>query len=70
MSYDNQVGPRLSDCMTQAEEIDYYSEILERVFRNPRYYLDNLEQLVTFKVSWCNYHRNKTPSLAPDLDLG
>lgn len=41
------------------EEAEIYDEILQDVFHNPRWYLDNLESLSTFRVSWHRYYRVK-----------
>lgn len=49
----------LSDFMTLEEEYNYYNEVLERVIRNPRFYLDNLDELDVFFVSFINYHRKR-----------
>ena len=41
--------------MTPEQERVYYDTILEKVIENPRYYLDNLELLDSFRVSFINY---------------
>lgn len=41
--------------MSLEEEKAYYEETLERVIKNPRFYLDNLDELHTFRVSFLNY---------------
>ena len=42
--------------MDREEEERYYNEILERMIRNPRFYLDNLEDLYLFRVSFRYYY--------------
>ena len=37
-----------------------YAELLQDVFDNPRWYLDNVDYLSVFYVSWKNY-RYKSP---------
>jgi hypothetical protein len=41
--------------MDKAEEKAYYDEVLERVIHNPRFYLDNLDDLSVFRVSFIEY---------------
>jgi hypothetical protein len=45
--------------MTIEEQREYYDEVLTRVINNPRFYLDNLEELDVFKVSFIKYHWTK-----------
>jgi len=42
------------------EQGDLYDETLEDVIRFPRWYLDNLDYLVTYRVSWHNYRSRKS----------
>lgn len=37
------------------DEKDWYAELLERVRRNPRFYLDNLSDFEVYRVSFINY---------------
>ena len=41
--------------MTADQERAYYTQILNKVIDNPRFYLDNLERLDVFRVSFLNY---------------
>jgi len=50
---------RLFMFMTPEEEHAYYDEVLERVIRNPRFYLDNLDELSSFRVSFIGYKAEK-----------
>jgi len=45
----------LRDVMTAEQERAFYDNILQRVFCYPRYYLDNLDYLDTFRVSFLEY---------------
>lgn len=49
----------LLEVMTKEEELNYYNTVLDSVIQNPRYYLDNLETLDVFKVSFINYHKKR-----------
>ena len=49
---------------TLQEEIEIYKRQLQDIIDNPRWYLDNLEYLVTYRVRWKNYRNNK-PTLIP-----
>lgn len=40
-------------------ERQFYSEVLSRVHQNPRFYLDNLDKLDVFNVSFINYNYKK-----------
>jgi hypothetical protein len=40
---------------TLEEQETLYEQCLLSVYNNPRYYLDNLEFLREFKVSWADY---------------
>lgn len=42
--------------MEYDEEQAYYHEILERVIKNPRFYLDHLDELSVFRVSFLHYY--------------
>jgi len=35
---------------SKEEQLDWFNDCLRRVIKNPRYYLDNLENIPTFKV--------------------
>ena len=48
--------------MTREEEEAYYYETLDRIIANPRLYLDNLEYLKTFRVSFIQYNPRKRTS--------
>lgn len=41
------------------EQEKVYDEQLEELFYNPRWYLDNLEYMVEYRVSWGNYRNNR-----------
>jgi hypothetical protein len=43
--------------MSDEEERDFYMEVLDRVIRNPRFYLDHLDNrgLWVFRVSFLDY---------------
>ena len=45
------------------QEIQVYDKQLEDVYDNPRWYLDNLEYLVEYRLRWKNY--NHTPATLP-----
>lgn len=49
----------LSLFMDIDEERNYYEEVLQRVIQNPRYYLDNLDELYVFRCSFINYYQGK-----------
>lgn len=40
------------------EEDDIYNQLLEEIYMNPRFFLDNLESMTTFRLSWGNYKSN------------
>lgn len=40
-------------------EKEYYYEVLDRVIANPRFYLDNLDKLDVFWVSFLNSNHKK-----------
>lgn len=39
---------------TISQEGLIYDAVLDDVYRNPRWYLDNLDKTVAFRVSWAN----------------
>lgn len=41
--------------MSIDEERAYFSEVCDRIISNPRFYLDHLEELSVFRVSWFKY---------------
>jgi hypothetical protein len=43
--------------MDVKEEHEYFDEVCERIIRNPRFYLDNLDYLHTFRVGWIPYKK-------------
>lgn len=45
--------------MSKEEEDAYFAEVLERVARDPRWYLDNLSELSVFRVRFENYKPKK-----------
>lgn len=49
----------LREFMTLEEEFEYYNETLDRVILNPRFYLDNLEELDVFMVSFHDYNEKR-----------
>lgn len=49
--------------MTREEEEEYYNEVLDRVIANPRFYLDNLDELSVFRVSFKKYKAQKYKTL-------
>lgn len=51
----NDIESRLYKFMTPAEEAAYFHDVCELIINNPRYYLDNLETLNVFRVSWMRY---------------
>ena len=44
---------------TKEEEADIYDRQLDDIMANPRWYLDNLEKLNEYKVSWNCYKKMK-----------
>ena len=51
----------LHECgYTLEEEIAIYDKVLDDVYTNIRWYLDNLEYLNSFRVSWINYRYKVT----------
>lgn len=61
---------KLWEFMTYQEEKDYYAEILQRVYLDPRYYLDHLDDLRVFRVSFLYYKPEEFDEieLEPGLD--
>lgn len=47
------------------EQEEIYSLLLKDIFNNPRWYLDHLEKLRTFRVSWHNYKSVKNIGVSP-----
>ena len=48
---------------TLDEQAKIYEDTLKDVADNPRFYLDRLEELAEYRVSWKNYSRKCTPTL-------
>jgi hypothetical protein len=46
--------------LTEEEESVAYDQCLQEVIDNPRYYLDNLEHIKEFQVSWLNYRSRES----------
>jgi len=40
---------------TLKEEEEIYDNLLQEVYDNPRYFLDNLDSMTLFRVSWHDY---------------
>ena len=53
----------LRDVMEADQEREYYNQVLDRIIDNPRKYLDDLEFMDVFRVSFLNYSekRRKKP---------
>jgi hypothetical protein len=49
--------------MSKDEEREYFNNVCDRVINNPRYYLDNLETLNVFRVSFNTYKKEKSKDL-------
>lgn len=47
----------LENGYSRGEERTIYKDCLEEIYNNPRWYLDNLEYLVEFRVSFLNYKK-------------
>jgi hypothetical protein len=45
--------------MNLEEQKAYHAEVLERVIKNPRFYLDNLDKLSVYRVSFIEYKADK-----------
>lgn len=41
--------------MTPEEELEFFNEVCFNVIHNTRWYLDNLDDLWVFEVSWNDY---------------
>jgi len=50
---------------TPEEEVIIYKVVLEDVYNNPRWYLDNLSFLPEFRLSWGNYRNNRAVKPKP-----
>ena len=37
-------------------ERDYFNEVCDRIIANPRFYLDHLDELDEFRVSWVSHY--------------
>jgi hypothetical protein len=44
---------------TRAEEIEIYDSVLQDVYDNPRWYIDNLDYICIFRLSWGDYRYNR-----------
>lgn len=47
----------LENGYSRTEEREAYAFCLHEIYENPRWYLDNLEYLVEFRVSFLNYKK-------------
>jgi len=47
---------------TLEDEEILYDQVLQDIYENPRWYLENYMDLAEFRVSWANY-RSKAPVL-------
>ena len=45
------------------EENEIYMANLKSIFENPREWLDNLDYIPVYRVSWKNYSKSNTPTL-------
>lgn len=54
---------RLGYFMTREQEEAFYEEVLQRVILNPRFYLDNLDDLHVFRLSWVEYKPENIPEI-------
>lgn len=55
---------KLASCgFTLEQEKEFYNEVLSRVYSNPRFYLDNIDKLSVFRVSFINYTAKKKKDL-------
>lgn len=52
---------------TLEEEARIFEDQLSDIIKNPRWYLDNLDYLPTYRVSWKNYrmYKGKTTATSP-----
>lgn len=49
------------------EQREYYNEVLARVIHNPRYYLDNLDNLYAFRVRFLKYPAERVKDMITPL---
>lgn len=54
---------QLSDLYSLEEQAGIYEQTLKDVFDNPRWYLDNLSFLASYRVSWKDYRKKNYPTL-------
>lgn len=59
--YDN--DNKLYHFMSKQEEKEFFDEVCYRVVHNTRFYLDNLDSLDVFRVSFINYSYQKKKSI-------
>ena len=45
--------------MDKEDELSYFNEVCDRIIKNPRFYLDNLDKLDTFVVSFIHYGKSR-----------
>lgn len=55
----NDIESRLWMFMAPEDEKNYYYKVCGQIIHNPRFYLDNLESLHVFTVSFINYNKRK-----------
>ena len=49
-------------CDDTGEQKEFYAEILERIIKNPRFYLENLGYLEVFRFDFIHYnYKRKKP---------
>jgi hypothetical protein len=46
---------------SKADEVKLYDELLLDILENTRWYLDNLDNMRTFRVSWQDYRLKTSP---------
>lgn len=51
--------------MTAEEEQEFFDEVCYRVIHNTRWYLDNLDDLWVFEVSWLDYATKRRKKSKP-----
>lgn len=51
--------------MTAEEEQEFFNEVCFRVIHNTRWYLDNLDDLWVFEVSWLDYATKRRKKSKP-----
>lgn len=54
---------RVGYFMSKEEEEEFYQETLRRIIHNPRFYLDNLDDLHVFRLSSVEYKAEKVPEI-------